>query len=140
MQTQLTQRQLNHLTYEIIGAAIDVHKQLGPGLLEQVYEVCLIHELQRRQLNVCHKQQVPILYKGCKLETLLRLDILVEDCIVVEIKSVEKMQPVFEAQLLTYMNLLEKPKGILLNFYCTNIFREGQKTLVNEVFRALPKE
>lgn len=136
---QLTQRYLNHLTYEIIGAAIDVHKELGPGLLEQVYESCLTYELQRRRFKISSQQVVPIQYKGFLLEASLRYDLLVEESILVELKAVEKMQPVYEAQLITYMQLLEKPKGILFNFNCTNIFKEGQKTLVNEIYRALPK-
>ena len=74
------------------------------------------------------------------LEANLRYDLLVEDSILLELKAVEVLHPVFEAQLLTYMYLLEKPKGILFNFYCTNIFKEGQKTFVNDIFRALPKD
>ncbi len=135
----LTQNFLNDLTYQIIGAAIDVHKELGPGLLEQVYESCLVFELQQRHLKVDRQQVVPINYKGMLLEANLRCDLLVEDSIVLELKTVEVIHPVFEAQLMTYMYLLEKPKGILLNFFCTNIFKEGQKTFVNDFFRALPK-
>lgn len=137
---QLTQRSLNDLTYQIIGAAIEVHKALGPGLLEQVYESCLAYELKERHLRISSQQVVPIHYKDFILEANLRYDLLVEDSIIIELKSVEQMHPVFEAQLLTYMYLLEKPKGILLNFYCRNIFKEGQKTLVNDIYRILPKE
>ena len=136
---QMTQRYLNHLTYEIIGAAIDVHKELGPGLLDQVYESCLDHELKRRHFNIARQQPVPIQYKGCTLETNLRFNLLVEDSIILELKAVEAMLPVFEAQLISYMHLLGKPKGILINFWCLNICRDGQKTFVNDIFRKLPK-
>ena len=83
---------------------------------------------------------MPISYKGIELDAELRCDLIVEDAIVVELKSADAIAPVFEAQLLTYMNLLQKPKGILINFNCVNIFKEGQKTFVNELFRSLPEE
>lgn len=135
---QLTKKYLNELTRIIIGAAITVHKELGPGLLEKVYETCLIHELKLQGLKIQHQQAVPIIYKGIKLDAELRYDILVEDCIVVELKAVTTLLPVFEAQTMTYMTLLRIPKGILINFTCKNIFYEGQKTFVNELFRRLP--
>lgn len=135
-----TKKSLNRLCYNIIGAAIDVHKVLGPGLLEQVYEICLEFELLKRGYKVERQRVVPINYKGIDLETNLRFDLLVDDSVVVEIKAVEHLHPVFESQILTYMHLLEKPKGILINFFCSNIFKEGQKTFVNEIFRALPEE
>jgi GxxExxY protein len=136
---QMTQRYLNHLTYEIIGAAIDVHKELGPGLLEQVYESCLDYELKRRHFKIIRQQSIPIQYKGYMLDASLRFDLLVEDHIIVGLKAEEKILPVFEAQLVSYMHLMEKPKGILLNFCCLNICRDGQKTFVNDIFRSLPK-
>jgi GxxExxY protein len=83
---------------------------------------------------------VPINYKGETLDTELRLDVLIEDLIVVELKAVEALHPLYDAQLLTYMKLLQKPKGILINFNCTNIFKEGQKTMVNELYAGLPKQ
>ncbi len=83
---------------------------------------------------------VPINYKGQSLDTELRLDVLVEDIIVVELKAVEALHPLYDAQLLTYMKLLRKPKGLLINFNCTNIFKEGQKTMVNELYADLPKQ
>lgn len=136
----ITKKHVNEISFQIIGAAIEVHKTLGPGLLEQIYETCLEHELESRGLFVERQQQVPINYKGLLLESKLRFDLLVEDLVVVDQKAVEKMNPVFEAQLMTYMRLLKKPKGVLLNFFCTNIYREGQKTFVNEYYRALPDE
>ncbi len=136
----MTKKYLNELTYQIIGAAIEVHKALGPGLLESVYHKCLKRELLLRRLNFVSEFVVPINYRGLELDAELRCDILVDDAIVVEIKAVDAIAPVFEAQLLTYMKLLEIPKGILINFNCANLFKEDQKTYVNEFFRELPEE
>jgi GxxExxY protein len=91
-------------------------------------------------LNFVSEFVVPVNYRGLELDAELRCDILVDDAIVVEIKAVDAIAPVFEAQLLTYMKLLKKPKGILINFNCANLFKEGQKTYVNEFFRELPEE
>jgi GxxExxY protein len=137
---KMTKKQLNNLSYKIIGAAIEVHKHLGPGLLESVYETCLEWELKQSGLNVLRQQLVPIRYKGNELDAALRYDLLVENCVILELKTVEFFLPVHEAQLMTYLRLLEKPKGILLNFYCQNIFKEGQRTFVTELFRSLPDE
>jgi len=117
-----------------------VHKELGPGLLENVYEKCLIHELKLNDFEVKSQLSTPLDYKGIELNCDLRLDILVDDLVIVELKAIETMHPVFEAQLLTYMKLLQKPKGILINFNCKNLFYEGQKTFVNEFYAKLPKE
>ena len=136
----MTKKYLNELTYQIIGSAIEVHKELGPGLLESVYHKCLKQELSIRNIKILSEQVVPVNYKGLELDAELRCDLIVEDAIVVELKSVDAVAPVFEAQLLTYMKLLQKPKGILINFNCANIFKEGQKTFVNELFRDLPEE
>ncbi|MCU0344302.1 MAG: GxxExxY protein [Ignavibacteriaceae bacterium] len=136
----MTKKYLNDLTYQIIGSAIEVHKALGPGLLESVYHKCLKQELLLRKLNFVSEFVVPVNYKGLELDAELRCDILVDDAIVVEIKAVDAIAPFFEAQLLTYMKLLKKPKGILINFNCANLFKEGQKTYVNEFFRELPEE
>ena len=135
----ITQKKINDLTYKIIGAAIEVHKELGPGLLESVYEKCMAHLLKEMGLKVSRQQIVPIEFKGIELDCDLRLDLLVNDLIVVELKTVETVLPVHEAQLLTYLKLLKKSKGILINFNCTNIFKEGQKTFVTDIFRELPK-
>lgn len=136
----MTQKYLNDLTYNIIGAAIEVHKELGPGLLESNYEKCLTHLLIEKGFRLIQQQKVPLIFRGLYLDCDLRYDLLVEDLIVVEIKAVDGLLPIHDAQLLTYLNLLNKPKGILINFNCTNIFREGQKTLVTELFASLPKE
>lgn len=134
----VTQGLIDDLTYKIIGCAIEVHKALGPGLLESIYEKCLIRELILKSLSVRSQIKVPINYKGMNLEADLRLDLLVEELIIVEIKAAEALNAVYEAQILSYMRLLEKPKGILLNFYSKNIFREGQKTFVNNLYASLP--
>jgi GxxExxY protein len=135
----ITQKYLDELTYSIIGCAIEVHKQLGPGLLESVYEKCFSRELSLKNLNFITQQIVPIKYKGVPLDAELRFDVLVEDLIIVELKAIEGILPAHEAVLLTYMKLLEKPKGILINFNCVNIFKEGQKTFVNDYYAALSK-
>jgi len=134
----ITKKLLDELSYKIIGCAIEVHKQLGPGLLESVYQKCFLHELCLRNLKFINQIVTPINYKGITLDADLRLDVLIEDFIIVELKSMEGILPVHEAQLLTYMKLLQKPKGILINFNCINIFKEGQKTLVNEYYAHLP--
>ncbi|MGH1435177.1 MAG: GxxExxY protein [Lewinella sp.] len=130
---------LDELTYQVIGAAIEVHKSLGPGLLESVYHRCLAKQLSLQGLSFSSEHLVPVHYKGEKFDTLLRCDFLVEDLLIVEIKSVAAFAPIFNAQLLTYMNLLCKPKGLLMNFNVVNIFQEGQQTMVNETFRTLPE-
>ena len=135
----MTQKYLNELTHTIIGAAIEVHRELGPGLLECIYEKCLTHLLKEKGLQLIMQQKVPIVFRGLYLDCDLRFDLLVENLIIVEIKAVEGLLPVHEAQLLTYLKLLAKPKGILINFNCTNIFKEGQKTMVTELFATLPK-
>jgi GxxExxY protein len=104
------------LTREIIGAAIEVHKTVGPGLLEGVYEECLCHELKLRNLRFERQLIVPIIYKGVTLDCGYRLDLVVENTVIVELKSVDRIHPIFEAQLLTYMRLLDKPVGLLINF------------------------
>lgn len=136
----MTKKYIDDLTYRVIGAAIEVHKHLGPGLLESVYQQCLAKEFTLRQIQFNRHLDVPVDYKGLEIDTLLRCDFLVENSLVVELKAVDAMVPVYEAQLLTYMNLLEKPKGILINFNVTNIFKEGQKTMVNELYRDLQDE
>ena len=112
---------INEITYEIRGAIYDVYKELGPGLLESVYEKSLCFELEQRGLNVERQVQVPIKYKGNMLKTELRLDLLVEDKVIVELKSVEEMKKVFSKQLLTYLRLMDKKIGLLVNFNTDNI-------------------
>lgn len=133
----MTKSYLDQLTYDIIGAAIEVHNELGPGLLESIYHECMKIELMDRGISFETEMVVPLRYAGRPLETILRCDLYVAGSIVVELKATKSIEPLFEAQLLSYMKLLDAPKGILINFNCTNIFREGQKTLVNERYRNL---
>ncbi len=111
----------NEITYEVRGAIYDVYKELGPGLLESVYEEALCFELEQRGLKVERQIQVPIKYKGNVLKTELRLDVLVEEKVIVELKSVEEMKKVFAKQLLTYLRLMDKKIGLLVNFNTDNI-------------------
>lgn len=135
----ITQNYINHLTYDVIGAAIEVHKILGKGLFESVYHKCMIEELKLRKINFKTEFKIPIDYKGVNLDLDFRCDLFIENILVVELKAVNEILPIHDAQLLTYMKLLSAPKGLLLNFNSNNIFREGQKTLVNEYFKNLPK-
>jgi len=133
----MTQKYLDELTCKIIGCAI-VHKHLGPGLLESIYEKCFIKELSIKGIECKTQLWLPVEYKGLQPDAELRLDVLAENCILIELKAIDSVLPVHYAQVLTYMKLMQKPKGILIN--CTNIFKEGQKTFVNELYKALPKE
>lgn len=133
----MTKSFLDELTYNVIGAAMEVHSNLGPGLLESIYHECMKIEFAKRNISFKTEMSIPVTYHGQMLETILRCDLYVANSLVVELKATKKIEPIFEAQLLTYMKLLKSPKGILINFNCTNTFREGQKTLVNERYRML---
>lgn len=133
----MTKSYLDQLTYEIIGAAIEVHTQLGPGLLESIYHECMKIELMNRNIPFRTEMSVPITYNGEILKTVLRCDLYVADSVVVELKAVKAFEPIFEAQLLTYMRLLGSSKGVLINFNCMSIFHGGQKTLVSDKYRML---
>lgn len=135
----ITQKYLDELSYELIGACIQVHKTIGKGLLENVYHQCLKEELSFRKINFFTEMKVPLIYRNKELNADLRCDLFVENCLVVELKAVSELNGMHEAQLLTYMKLLKAPKGIIINFNCFNIFKEGQKTFVNEYFKLLPK-
>ena len=137
---EITKKFLDELTYNVIGCAIEVHKHLGPGLLESVYEKCFFRELLLRGIAFKSQVWVPLQYKGLELDTELRLDALIEDILCVELKAQIGLLPIHNAVLLSYMQMLQKPKGILINFHCINIFKEGQKTLVNSFFSELPEE
>ena len=117
----MTKKEITKLSYEITGFAIKVHKELGPGLLESVYEQCLKYELEQNGYNVKQRLVVKIKYGDINLESELKVDLLVNDLVVVELKAVENTLPIHEAQLLTYMKLLKKPQGLLINFNSTNI-------------------
>ena len=117
------------LSEEVIGAAIEVHRILGPGLLESVYEECLCHELRLRSLAFERQLALPVCYKGIVLECGYRVDLLVEERLVVELKSIDKVMPIHRAQILTYMRLLSSPVGLILNFNAP-LLKEGVHRLV----------
>jgi GxxExxY protein len=135
----ITQKYLDELTYDVIGSAIEVHKIMGRGLLENIYHQCLKEELSSRKINFSSEMKIPVLYKNKELEIDFKCDLYIEKCLIVELKAVTEINAIHEAQLLTYMKLLKAPKGILINFNCFNIFKEGQKTFVNEYFTNIPK-
>lgn len=132
----MTKKEVTKLSFEITRFAIKVHEKLGPGLLENVYEQCLKFELERNGYNVKQQVVVKIEYDDLELESTLRIDLLVNDTVIIELKTVESILPIHEAQLLTYMKLLEKPQGLLINFYTTNITK-SLKPFVNEYFSSL---
>ncbi len=134
----ITQKLINDISYRIIGCGIEVDKHLGPGLLESVYHSCMMDELVRNDFAIQSHVAVPIFYKGKQLAEPLRLDLLVEDLIIVELKAVETMHPVYSAQLLSYLKLAGKPKGLLINFHTENISK-STVSMVTELFRSYPK-
>ena len=121
---------INDLTREIIAAAIDVHRELGPGLLESAYETCLALELAERGIEVERQRVLPLTYKGLRIDCGFRIDLLVEDQVIVELKSVQAIAPVHEAQLLSYLKLSGLQAGLLINFNVT-LLRDGIRRLVN---------
>lgn len=121
----------NEITYQIRGAIFDVYKKLGPGLLESVYEEAMVYELQKRGLSVERQKDVPICYDGHLLKTPLRIDLLVEGKVIVELKSVQEMREVFWKQTLTYLKLLNLKVGILVNFNVDDILDDAIHRIVN---------
>jgi GxxExxY protein len=109
------------LTGEVIAAAIEVHKMMGPGLIESIYEWCLIKELELRGFSVSCQKIVTINYKGCEREEPLRYDILVEDCLLVEVKAVEDVHPIHKAMLISYLKLMDVPLGLVINFHAEKL-------------------
>ncbi len=122
--------ELNQLTEKIIGCAIEVHRSLGPGLLESAYEECLLFELQKSGLKAERQKPVPVIYKEIKLDCGYRIDILVENTVIIELKTVDAFNPVHEAQILTYMKFSNKSIGMLINFNVT-LLKNGIKRYVN---------
>jgi GxxExxY protein len=120
----------NRLTERIIAAAIEVHRHLGPGLLESAYEECLCFELDRMGLQYRRQSVLPVTYKGFRLECAYRLDLVVEDAVIVEIKAIDDLHPIHKAQLLTYLKASGKPVGLLINFNVP-ILKNGLKRMVN---------
>ena len=123
---------INRISGNIIGAAIEVHKALGPGLLESAYEECLCHELNVRDISFERQKHLPVRYKNIKLDCGYRLDIVVENLIIIELKSCEQIEPIHKAQLLTYLKLSGINLGLLLNFNVT-VMRDGIIRIVNEL-------
>lgn len=136
--TMITKTYLKDLTYQVTGAAIEVHKRPGPGLLESVYHKCLAKELEIRGINFVSEYKIPYFYKGFDVDIDFRCDFLIEDILVLEIKSCDEVHPIHIAKLMNYMNLLESPKGLMINFNVINLFLDGQKTYVNDYFRNIP--
>jgi len=126
----LVEAPFNAITGEVIGAAIEVHRALGPGLLESTYMPCLQSELSARSLRFVTQRVVPIIYKERTLDTVYRVDLIVEDLVVVEVKSVTALLPVHQAQVLTYMRLTGCPAGLLINFNVAKLV-DGVKRLIN---------
>lgn len=121
---------VNELSRIVVDAALQVHRELGPGLLESVYEACLCEELLSRDLRVERQAKLPIHYRGKELDADLRIDLLVEDVLILELKSVETIQPIHQAQLLTYLKLTRRRLGLLINFN-VSLIKEGIHRLVN---------
>ncbi len=136
----MTQSDINNLAYKIVACAIEVHKLLGPGLLESIYEECLIEELRLNGFQVESQERIPLIYKGKLLKSEFKLDLVVNNCIIVELKSVDEIHPVHKAQLLTYLKLTGIPKGLLINFNCDNITKSGLISFVTDNFAKLKKE
>ena len=120
----------NKTTEKIIGCAIEVHKALGPGLLESVYEECYCYELIQNGFTINRQVPLPIVYKGIRLDCGYKIDIIVNDFVIIELKAVEKLLPIHDAQLLTYLKLYKRPLGLLLNFNVP-VMKDGIKRLVN---------
>ena len=125
-------KNINDLTHEIIGAAIEVHRELGPGLLESAYEAALCHELALRSVPFNRQLPMPVTYKGVLIDCGYRLDLLVADRVIVELKAVERMLPIHEAQLLTYLKLSHLQLGLLINFNVT-LLKEGIQRIVHNL-------
>jgi len=128
---------LDQITRRIIGAAIEVHKVVGPGLLESAYEACLAFELRQMGFKVEVEKPLPVAYKDVKLDCGYRLDLVVEDSVIVEVKAVERLSPIHDAQLLSYLRLSHKRVGLLLNFH-VRVLKDGLKRIVNEFPDDLP--
>lgn len=122
--------ELNEITEKIIGCAIKVHTALGPGLLESTYEICLAHELAKARLNVNTQVALPVVYDGIRLDAGYRIDLLVENAVIVELKAVDRIHPIHEAQVISYLKLSGMKVGLLINFN-VKLVKDGIKRLVN---------
>lgn len=134
-------QRLNQITEQIIGAAIQVHRALGPGLLESAYEACLAFEIAHRGLRVEQKKPLPVVYRDVRLECGYRLDLVIEQTIIVEVKAIDRLAPVHRAQLLSYLRLSGCPAGLLINFNVTAL-KDGIVRMVNgpvELWQKVPR-
>lgn len=135
---ELTKKYINELTYKIIGACIEVHKIVDPGLYEEVYHKCLEREFDILGLKYKSELQIPLIYKELTIDCKVKCDFLIEDVIVLEIKAAEEIHKIHKAQTMNYMNLLKVPKSILVNFNVYNLYHEGAETFVSKHFETLP--
>lgn len=131
--------EINEITEQIIGAAIDVHRALGPGLLESVYEGCLAYEINRRSLRVMRQKAIPVTYRGVAIDCGFKIDLLVERRVVVELKAVDRVAPIHEAQILSYLKLSGCRVGLLINFNVTKL-EKGVRRFVNGLTAEAVKE
>jgi GxxExxY protein len=123
--------QLNSLTERIIGAALAVHREIGPGMLESAYEACLAFELADHSMKVERQKALPLVYRGVRLDCGFRVDLLAEGLVVVEVKSIERLERVHSAQVLSYLRMLKCSVGLLINFNCQWLVRDGVRRIVN---------
>jgi len=134
---ETTQKYINELTYKITGACIEVHKIVGPGLFENVYHECLKREFQLLGLKYQSELEIPLNYKDVIINCKVKCDFLIENLIVLELKSVSEFNNLYRAQTMNYMNLLKVPKSILVNFNVNNLYHEGHETFVSKYFSRL---
>ena len=121
--------EIERIAKEAVDSAFKIHKTLGPGLLESVYQVCMVHELSRRGFHVKPEEKIPVIYDGLRLDADLRLDLLIENRLLIELKAVDQMSPIFQAQLMTYMKLLDLRLGLLINFNVP-LIKDGIKRVI----------
>jgi GxxExxY protein len=138
MKKIFSKKEIDEFTYEINSSLIEVHRRVGPGLLESVYHKCLMQELEIRKIKFESEVQVAVEYKGIIVSTDLKCDLFVEKNVVLELKSAKEILPIFVAQTLTYMKLLQAPKGIVANFSVSNLMHHGYKLLASEYYTQLP--
>lgn len=136
----ITQKLINNLSYKIVGACIEVHKLAGPGLYEEVYHQCLEKEFDLLGLKYRSELEIPFIYKGNHIDCKVKCDFLVEELIVLELKSVAELHQIHKAQTMNYMNLLKVPRSILVNFNVTNLYHEGYESFASKIYKELPKE
>ena len=140
MPQKITKQFINDLTYEVNSAIIEVHKILGPGLIEAVYHKCLMHELKLRNIEFLTEAVFPFSYKDLDLTFDFRCDLLVEECLMLELKAVQEIIPYWKAKLIGHMKIAEIPKGLLINFNVKNIMKDGLWVCKNDFYDSLENE